>query len=60
MEPLSGTRTMGGLTATTIVSFSVCYRYWYQATCLHPDMSSVFIAIDKATAENGCLKVANQ
>ena len=31
--------------------------YWYQNGCLFPDMATVFIAIDKADVENGCLKV---
>jgi ectoine hydroxylase-related dioxygenase (phytanoyl-CoA dioxygenase family) len=33
------------------------YGYWYNDTCLYPQMMSVFIALDKATQENGCLKV---
>ena len=31
--------------------------YWYNNGCLLPDMLTVFVAIDKADAENGCLKV---
>ena len=31
--------------------------YWYNNTCLFPDMGTVFIAIDKTDVENGCLKV---
>ena len=33
------------------------HRYWYNNYCLFPDMATVFIAIDKASTENGCLKV---
>jgi ectoine hydroxylase-related dioxygenase (phytanoyl-CoA dioxygenase family) len=33
------------------------YGYWYQNGCLYPDMASVFIALDPATRENGCLQV---
>ncbi len=33
------------------------YGYWYQNGLLYPDMLSVFIAVDKATRENGCLQV---
>ena len=33
------------------------YGYWYFNSNLFPDMLSVFIAIDPATRENGCLQV---
>ncbi len=33
------------------------YGYWYQNGCLWPDMASVYIALDPATCENGCLQV---
>ena len=33
------------------------YGYWYDNGCLYPDMASAFIAVDKATKENGCLQV---
>ncbi|MFN3158455.1 MAG: phytanoyl-CoA dioxygenase family protein [Rubinisphaera brasiliensis] len=33
------------------------YGYWYQNGCLLPTMASVFIAIDPATKENGCMQV---
>ena len=33
------------------------YGYWYNDRCLYPQMMSVFIALDRATQENGCLKV---
>jgi len=33
------------------------YGYWYDNGCLFPDMASVFIAIDPATRENGCMQV---
>ncbi len=33
------------------------YGYWYQNGCLLPDLASVFIALDPATRENGCLQL---
>jgi hypothetical protein len=33
------------------------YGYWYQNGVLYPDLTSVFIAVDQATKENGCLQV---
>lgn len=33
------------------------YGYWYQNGVLSPNLCSVFIAVDKATKENGCLQV---
>ncbi|CAH1241013.1 PHYHD1 [Branchiostoma lanceolatum] len=33
------------------------YGYWYENGCIFPDMGTVFIALDPATRENGCLKV---
>ncbi len=33
------------------------YGYWYDFGCLYPDMGSCFIAVDRATRENGCLQV---
>jgi ectoine hydroxylase-related dioxygenase (phytanoyl-CoA dioxygenase family) len=33
------------------------YGYWYDNTCLFPDMATVFIAIDKTDVGNGCLKI---
>ena len=33
------------------------YGYWYQNGVLWPDLVSVFIAVDPATRENGCLQV---
>lgn len=33
------------------------YGYWYQNGLLYPDLLSVFIAVDRATRENGCLQV---
>ncbi len=33
------------------------YGYWYQNGVLFPNLVSVFIAVDKATRENGCLQV---
>lgn len=33
------------------------YGYWYNNGCLWPNMGTVFVAIDRATIENGCLRV---
>jgi ectoine hydroxylase-related dioxygenase (phytanoyl-CoA dioxygenase family) len=33
------------------------YGYWYQNGCLLPDMLSLYVAVDPATRENGCLQV---
>ena len=33
------------------------YGYWYEQGFMSPDMASVFIALDGATRENGCLQV---
>ena len=33
------------------------YGYWYKQGCLYSDMGSCFIMLDKASRENGCLKV---
>jgi ectoine hydroxylase len=33
------------------------YGYWYQNGVLSPNLTSVFIAIDPATVENGCMQV---
>lgn len=33
------------------------YGYWYQNGVLRPDLCSAFIAVDRATRENGCLQV---
>jgi len=33
------------------------YGYWYQNGCLFPDMLSLYVSIDPATRENGCLQV---
>jgi ectoine hydroxylase len=33
------------------------YGYWYDNGCLLPDMASMFLAIDRATRENGCLQL---
>lgn len=33
------------------------YGYWYENGVLSPDLCSVFIAVDAATVENGCLQV---
>lgn len=33
------------------------FGYWYNYGCLAPDMMSIYIALDKATRENGCLQV---
>ena len=33
------------------------YGYWYKQGCLYSDMGSCFIMLDRASKENGCLKV---
>lgn len=33
------------------------YGYWYENGCLFPDMGTVWIAVDKANRNNGCLKI---
>lgn len=33
------------------------YGYWYQNGLLFPDLTSAFIAVDRATKANGCLQV---
>ncbi|UVI27423.1 phytanoyl-CoA dioxygenase family protein [Paenibacillus spongiae] len=33
------------------------YGYWYGGGFIYPNMISVFIALDEATKENGCLRV---
>jgi len=33
------------------------YGYWYENGCLFPDMSTVWIAIDRADKTNGCLQI---
>ncbi len=33
------------------------YGYWYQQGFLYPTMMSAYVSLDRATKENGCLKV---
>lgn len=33
------------------------FGYWYNYGCLRPDMLSIYVSLDKATKENGCLQV---
>jgi ectoine hydroxylase-related dioxygenase (phytanoyl-CoA dioxygenase family) len=33
------------------------FGYWYDYGCLAPEMMSIYVALDKATKENGCLQV---
>ena len=33
------------------------FGYWYNYGCLAPEMMSIYVALDKATKENGCLQV---
>jgi hypothetical protein len=33
------------------------YGYWYNFGCLFPTMASCYVAIDRATKENGCLQI---
>ncbi len=34
--------------------------YWYKNGNIYPDMLTAFIAVDKCTLENGCMKVAQE
>ena len=36
------------------------YGYWYQNGVLFPLLTSVFLAVDRATRENGCLQVLRE
>jgi ectoine hydroxylase len=36
------------------------YGYWYENGVLFPDLCSVYIAVDAATKENGCLQVIKE
>jgi len=33
------------------------FGYWHNYGCLAPDMMSIYVALDRATRENGCLQV---
>jgi ectoine hydroxylase-related dioxygenase (phytanoyl-CoA dioxygenase family) len=33
------------------------FGYWYNNGCLAPEMMSIYVALDKATRQNGCLQV---
>ena len=33
------------------------YPYWYKEGCLYPNMITCTVAVDRSTAENGCLQV---
>ena len=33
------------------------YGYWYHNGCLYPQMASVYIAVDPATRQNGCMQL---
>ena len=33
------------------------FGYWHNYGCLAPDMTSIYIALDRTTRENGCLQV---
>lgn len=33
------------------------FGYWYNYGCLAPQMNSIYVSLDKATKENGCLQV---
>ena len=32
-------------------------RFWYENGCMFPDMGTVWMAVDRATRENGCVQV---
>lgn len=36
------------------------YGYWYQNGVLSPNLTSAYVAVDRATRENGCLQVIRQ
>ena len=36
------------------------YGYWYQNSCLFPDMASIFIPLDPCYVENGCLQIISK
>jgi ectoine hydroxylase len=38
-------------------SYHQDYAYWYEMGNLYPDMATAFIAIDRATQANGCLRL---
>ena len=38
-------------------SYHQDYAYWYDMGNLYPDMATAFVAIDRATKANGCLKL---
>ena len=33
------------------------FGYWFKNGCLFPDMASVYVALNDATVENGCIKI---
>lgn len=33
------------------------YYYWYGMGCIYPDLATCFIAVDRATRANGCLRL---
>jgi ectoine hydroxylase-related dioxygenase (phytanoyl-CoA dioxygenase family) len=33
------------------------FGYWYNYGCLAPEMMSIYVSLDKATKENGCLQI---
>lgn len=36
------------------------YGYWYEYGCLDPNMLSIFVALDPANQENGCLQILEE
>ena len=36
------------------------YGYWYQNSCLFPDMSTLFIPLEPCQIENGCLQIISK
>lgn len=38
-------------------SYHQDYAYWYEMGNLYPDMATAFVAVDRATRTNGCLKL---
>ncbi|ELT93918.1 hypothetical protein CAPTEDRAFT_124466, partial [Capitella teleta] len=33
------------------------YGYWYENACMFPNMGTVWVAVDKATKQNGCVQL---
>ena len=40
-----------------VVVIVVVFSYWYENGCLFPHMGTVWLAVDKADKQNGCVQV---